>query len=264
MTAELRVTLLGNGVDARKAVAGLRKLLDVVTGLDTSGRDGPPTTWQFTHLGVGTVTAGVSVLAPPLSRSRADAEAVLSRALDGLVEAEEHEGIPRGWPLQVAADAGDLLKAAATDGLAVELRDNDRPVRAAHITRAARHHLQIGLERSYRDSIGSLVGQLDMVTVHGKLEARLWPERGGRPVLVRFDAEHLESIKDNLGRRVEASGWIRRDLGGRPIHLRLRNVEQLPTFEESPPLSDLIGLDPDFTGGQSAADYLREIRGEAR
>lgn len=33
---------------------------------------------------------------------------------------------------------------------------------------------------------------------------------------------------------------------------------------EPPPLTDLVGMDPDLTGGLSPDEYLRQIRGECR
>jgi hypothetical protein len=46
--------------------------------------------------------------------------------------------------------------------------------------------------------------------------------------------------------------------------LKLKELEQLADFDDSPPLWDLVGLDLNFTGGKTAVDYLREIRGETR
>lgn len=263
MSIELRVVLPGDRVDARKAAAELGQLLKVISSLEATTSDGGRSTWRFSHLGVGSVEAGIAVLAPRPGASEHDVESVLPQTLVGFREAEQHEGIPDGWTAELVTLACDLLKDIDPGGLDLELRENGRVVQAAHITDTARRHLEAGVEKEYRDSIGSLTGQLDTVTVHNKFEATLWPEQGGASVRMRFDADLVEVVKSHLGRRVEASGWIRRDQDGRVVQLKLRDLQGLPTFEESPPLTELVGLDPDFTGGLSAADYLREMRGEA-
>ena len=262
MSAELRVTFLGERLDARKALAGLNKLLQVVAvAEELTNQDGKRISWQFAHLGVGSVEAGIV----PLEVAREDdVEDTFARIVDGFAEAEEHEGLPAGWTVDLARCASELIAETDVDGLVLEMRRDGEAARRVSATRTARNHLDAGLRRGYRDSIGSLIGHLDSILVHDKFEARLWPDRGGPSVPVRFDSGLIEQVKDHLGARVEASGRIRRDGAGNVRSLKLRDLERLADLDDAPPLSDLIGLDPNLTEGKSAAEYLREIRGEAR
>lgn len=260
MGAELRVTFLGEHQDARKAVAALDKLLRVVTTADATRRkSGKPAAWRFSRLALGSVAAGI---APPSGDS--DAATLFDQIVAGFGEAEEREGIPAGWTSALARTARDLIDGAENHEVQLEALRDDQPVRSVRATIVARRHLDAGLTRGHRDSIGSVIGHLDSISVHDKNEARLWPERGGPPVLVRFSSDDLDCVKSYLGERVEASGRLRRDQAGQLVSVQLRTLERLPSIDDSPPLTELIGLDPDFTGGVSSAEYLREIRGEAR
>lgn len=117
------------------------------------------------------------------------------------------------------------------------MRRNGTAERTVRATRAARNHLDAGLREGYRDSIGSLIGHLDSILVHDKYEARLWPDHGGLAVRISFDAGMVEQVKEHLGARVEATGRIQRDGAGNVASLKLRDLERLADFEDSPPLS---------------------------
>ncbi len=263
--AELRVTFLGEHQDARKSVAALDQLLKVIGKAEelNTGQKGH-STWRFSHLALGSVAVGIELFKPPAEGGPDVDRFAFDRLVDGLAEAQEREGVPGGWSTDLAIRARDWIRDVGTEGIRIEIRRNGFPERSVTVTKVAQRHLDAGLERGWQDSIGSIIGALDTVSVHGKYEARLWPERGGLSVPVQFQPDQVELVKEHLGARVEATGWLRRDTAGRPVQLRLRDLERLRSFKDSPPLSGLIGLDPDFTGGKSAVEYLKEIRGEAR
>lgn len=102
-------------------------------------------------------------------------------------------------------------------------------------------------------SIGSAIGRLESVST-------LRAERTGELVEVVADAGQFARLVAALGRRVEIAGRLTRDADGRAIAVAMRDLEVLPAGR---PLTDLIGLDPDFTGGLTPEEYLEEIRGES-
>jgi len=93
--------------------------------------------------------------------------------------------------------------------------------------------------------------------------ASVWIEGTGRRVSIWFTEDQLELIKAGLHRRVVVSGRMLRNGAGDPVRLTLRSLEVLQGIDKAPPLTDLIGIDPGFTGGVSTVDYLREIHGAA-
>ncbi|MBN1172481.1 MAG: hypothetical protein JXA67_09945 [Micromonosporaceae bacterium] len=268
MGTELRVTLPGSGgsADARRALAVLDRVLIVLGRLEDATlpqREGPsePTRWAFTYLTLGSVQ---TVLAPSLPRrgaTTASLDQLMATTVEGFAVAEEHDGIPHRWDqatATAAVDLAQLLGLLPADGVELAILRDRQPVREVTITRRAGEHLREGLSIR-RVSIGAIIGRLDTISCHSGYTAGLWPVRGGRRVEVIFDKKHLEAVHQVWGHIVSVSGRIERDCEGRPLRIRLRHLERLP--ETAPPLAQLVGLDPNLTGGQDPDDYLEEIRG---
>ncbi|MDE3019283.1 MAG: hypothetical protein KGO52_08550 [Nitrospirota bacterium] len=56
---------------------------------------------------------------------------------------------------------------------------------------------------------GSVVGNLESVTIHKGNEFRIWEEVSGHPVRCRFSEELFETVKAALGRRVVVEGLVK-------------------------------------------------------
>ena len=111
-----------------------------------------------------------------------------------------------------------------------------------------------------RQSIGSAIGRLDNMSLPNRREAGLWLETAGVRVAVYFMGEQVEQIREFLGKRVEIAGRLTRDADGKLLTIQMRSLEILRD-EPGPALTDLVGLDPDLTGGESPQEHLRELRG---
>ncbi|MFU8849417.1 hypothetical protein ACNAW0_00255 [Micromonospora sp. SL1-18] len=271
MTTELRVTLPGpeGSADARRALAVLDRFLSLLGHLEDNALDkrasraDERSTWGITAVQLGSL---VTTLAPNRLKRGATTntlDRVAGAAVNGLAEAEEREGLPRGWDTKAAAMGAELahmLGLLAVDGMVVELLDRGRVVRDVTITRHAAEHLVAAL-KVRRQSIGSVIGRLDAISVHQRREAGLWHERTGERITVTFAAAQTDEISSALGHRVEIAGRITRDIDDRLISIKVRSLERLPDHGEGPPVTDLFGIDPDLTGGMDPTDYLGEIRG---
>ncbi|NBE80295.1 hypothetical protein [Micromonospora rubida] len=265
MTTELRVTLPGpeGSADARRSLGVLERFLALLGQLEDAvlQKDSPNdrTAWGITDVRLGSL---VTTLAPNRLASGASAitmKEVAGTAVTGLAEAEQHEGLPAGWTLKVANAAVELAKPLgllAADGLMVELLQEGSPARVIHVTRQVAENLSTAL-RVRRQSIGSVIGTLDAITLHGQRRAGLWHERTNRRIEVTFTATQMDQVRAALGQRVEVSGRLIRAIDDELLSVKLRDLEILP----SSPATDLIGLDPGFTNGADPVDYVREIRG---
>ena len=58
------------------------------------------------------------------------------------------------------------------------------------------------------NSLGSVIGTLDSVSVHRRKRADLWTTRGGRRVEVRFEAEQLNDVVSLLGQHVTSANCV--------------------------------------------------------
>lgn len=133
---------------------------------------------------------------------------------------------------------------------------DDRKVEVGKITieridelRSARYYSQ-----------GSVVGNLDSITVHLGNEFRVWEELLGRPVTCRFTKEKLEEVKKVLGKRVLVFGQVQANDKGQPTSINVEGIELYPEDSELPSIEEMSGLVDNLTGGLSLADYIEEIR----
>lgn len=110
------------------------------------------------------------------------------------------------------------------------------------------------------EAAGSIVGNLDSITVHRGSEFRVWEELEERPVTCRFTSELLEEVKNALGRRVLVYGNIRSNFRGQPTVISVQGFEYYPEDSELPTIEQMSGLIEDFTEGVSLGEYLADIR----
>ena len=143
----------------------------------------------------------------------------------------------------------------------LELLKEGRSCREVIVSPAAERHLTAGLRRR---SIGSAIGNLDSASLRHRREAGLRLERTGDWVPISFDAKDVDVVRNAWGRRVEVSGVLERDADHKLIRIKMQRLEILGDRGDSPPLTDLVGLDEDLTGGVEPSEYLREIRGDRR
>ena len=259
--SQLRVTLPGaeGSADASRALKVLTRVVELLETADRADAGQRPTTWGIADLRMGSV---VMTTAPTTAAPAEYVDRLFALIVDGLAEAEAREGIPDSWDPDVAergAELAHLLSADPRQALLVEALDGGTVVRRAVVTRAAERHLRQGISVS-ATSIGSVVGRLDSAS-YSRHEAGLKPEDGSARVAVRFSTEHVDIVREAWGKRVEVSGLLSHDSADRIVRVRMRRIDVLA--EEHPPLTDLVGLDPDFLGGMDPDDYLREIRGAA-
>lgn len=110
-------------------------------------------------------------------------------------------------------------------------------------------------------SVGSVTGSLDSITVHRGHEFRVWDEHSGKPVTCHFPKEMLTQVKDVLKSRVLVYGLIQRNAEGTPISIKVEGIEKLKAESELPTIQEMSGLVDDITDGKTIDEYLEGIRG---
>jgi hypothetical protein len=109
---------------------------------------------------------------------------------------------------------------------------------------------------------GSVIGRVVAINLHGRREATLYDDLDGARVVLSFGEQLVEQIRSALRRRVEALGDVTEDEEGRPLRVRLQQVELLPADEDMRPLAELVGLFPDLTHGQDSTEWIQGQRRE--
>jgi len=105
-------------------------------------------------------------------------------------------------------------------------------------------------------AIGSVTGTLDVISLHGPPKFQVYDDLSNRPVGCKFRAGELEQIKAALGRRVTVNGIVVRNATGQPIRVEDPEIRILL---DAPPLSQLVGIDPGFTGGMTLREYMEHV-----
>jgi hypothetical protein len=122
--------------------------------------------------------------------------------------------------------------------------------------------LETRTDRPQFKVIGSVSGTLESLTVHAKREASLYNDFDKRRVVVSFAEVDYPRVHAALRKRVEVHGVLQEDIAGRPLRIRLQDMEVLPQDDDLPTLSSLVGSMPDLTAGLSPDEHLERNRGE--
>lgn len=120
--------------------------------------------------------------------------------------------------------------------------------------------LETPVDRPQFKVIGSVSGTLESLTVHAKREASLYNDFDKRRVVVSFAEADYHRVHAALRKRVEIYGVLQEDSAGRPLRIRLQDMEVLPQDDDLPTLSSLVGSMPNLTGGLNPAEYLERNR----
>jgi len=110
------------------------------------------------------------------------------------------------------------------------------------------------------EEIGAVEGRIEAINIHNRSQFSVYDFVTGRGVQCSFPDTLLDEVKAILGHRAIVHGTVRTDAQGQPVSVRVERIERMRSREELPVISDLRGIDPDFTGGIDAAEYIRMIR----
>jgi hypothetical protein len=117
------------------------------------------------------------------------------------------------------------------------------------------------LLKARRRSLGSVEGRIETASIHGRARFIIYLTRTRKAVTCRLSTDALmESVSNVLGRRVLASGTVHYNARGEPLRVEVDHLRVMRSESELPGIDELAGSEPDFTGGQSTGDYIRELR----
>lgn len=269
MDAQLRIKLPGsegNG-NARRSLAIVGKLLHLLGQLEDeavrAGRGGRQrTTWAIRNVKLNSLDL---TLAPNRLGDDVTLDLIADIgdwAVDGFAVAEIEDVLPEHWTPAAGStgiDLGKDLGLLPSDGMELSYVVDGQVRHEVVVTRNTAEHLIAATKRKSTE-LGSVIGRLDTASTHSNLVAALWTDLHGERVEVRFAERDKEVIRAAWDKRVEVVGLITSNAWGRPTSIGMTGLEVLPTVEESPPLTDLIGADPDMTGDLTVEEHLERLR----
>ena len=119
--------------------------------------------------------------------------------------------------------------------------------------------------RAATTSLGSVGGWLDQISARraarGVITVGLYDPLTKRAVTGSLPMWMEDEAKGYWRHRVLAVGQVTRNERGQVVRISIERFEPLPESDEArAPVRELLGIDPDWLGGQSVDEYIREAR----
>ena len=109
---------------------------------------------------------------------------------------------------------------------------------------------------------GTFRGDLEYMNLHeSKNVMRLYPKVGPKIIYCHFPPDLKDKATASMGKRVEIVGIFKYRKGAPyPYKAEVKDIIPFPPDSELPSFYDLLGSNPNITGGLSSEEYLRKIR----
>ncbi|MDX6480370.1 MAG: hypothetical protein QOG85_880 [Gaiellaceae bacterium] len=253
-------------IELASFVGILTKANQILSGLDSAISERPrgALKWYVTGLSIGSAVAEITSK-PTTTEVDTErlAEMVGENFVGGLDVIENDAELPPYFSEQDLGRVKSIashLKRTASAGLDVaHLNGGDEPKRETTIRQDAAQKVVQILRPTFM-GIGSVAGQLEMISVHRTATFNVYDVVTHKAVSCRFDVAHLEAIKEALGKRVVVAGIIHRNAKGEPVRVDKPDLRVLPDDSELPTFAELIAQVPDLTGSLSVEEHVQRVR----
>lgn len=249
---DLKIEAPRNMVPAEAFADVVKGIVAILHHLQSAHPSKRQITWYITDLRMGSIEA--TMTAEDISTESFD---VGTEFVKGLQSAEEGRSLPEYFSLANVKRLTQLAKPLSIPGVEyiqarVSMNGTSVEARATKVIKTNLERLQMPRRRS----IGSITGVLDTISTRVPAKFQVLDPVSRRPVSCEFPEGQVESIKDALSHRVTVSGVIVRNVSGQPLRIEDGQFEIL---DAAPPLTNLIGIDPDYTNGLALPAYFEHI-----
>jgi hypothetical protein len=217
--------------------------------------------WKIVDLGIASADAVIEAAAPEDDLQLP--QLVGSSFVTGLQTIERGEMMPPYFSEIAVKRVGQISRKVGRGGVTgfeVEVRNgqtSDLALPRAELSGHAATAVAHLLAPKY-SAYGSVMGMLGQINVRRGLTFNVYDALTKRAVKCKFAEEEFENVKQALRRRVIVSGTVERNESGEPLRVNEPELVLLP--DDEIPTSEIRGIAPEFTGGVSAADYVRQLR----
>ena len=238
--------------DAIDALLGLLRELDRAFTQQAGGA-GQSTRWFIQRTATSDPT--IDLLAEPSTSDIDVVDRTITEALDSLgilQNSPSHPPFLTHAGLEHCQALGRLIQ---SDGLAQMVVSNNG--RKVTLTESLQIHVTELLGRR-EEVLGSVEGELEMVTLRGRRYFNVYNLATGRATRCYFDAYLIPTVKETLGKVVIVAGLIRSL--PHEENQEMTNISKLEVveFEDLPTPSDIRGIMPNLTEGKPSERYLKE------
>ncbi len=183
---------------------------------------------------------------------------VVSATMEGLDVLSRGQRQPRHFSESALLAARNLSKIAEAAGYRVSVVHQRQTVAVAGLSGTA----VADTTAEYFHSTGSVEGRLETASVRSRPYLRVYDAVHDRGVICYFSDPQMDQVRKGLGKRVIVSGDVKSDRLGNPESIRVSNIEVADDSPAPATPSELRGLWRGETEGQTAEQYLREVRGD--
>lgn len=240
----------------------LRMLKDYDRGLSSEqGELRSTLEWVVTGVGPGSVVLDVR---PESQVEGLDVGPDVVRAyVEGWARIEHDAATPPFLTDEAMRHARKLTKLMGNQGVSglAVVSVNGRGDERVDITPKAAVNIAQLLSPARRHAIGSVEGRVETVSIRGSPRCIIYHSRTKKAITcVSDDEDLLKQAAAALGRRILVRGVVYYNARGEPVKVAADGIRVLRERHELPTTADLAGSDPDFTGGVSAEEFLRQQR----
>lgn len=185
------------------------------------------------------------------------AREVLGATFNGLAQLER-EAIRPPFFTDIALREAERLVRPLSDGVG-EIRIS-RPDVDLVLTQRLGENVRTILDPK-GTQVTSVEGRLFRIHM-GRNQVGIYDARLKHAITCVYPPELFETVRDLLGKPVRVFGKARTDPKGRVERIEIRQIRPAPPAEGRKSLTDLFGIDPDFTGDMDSVQFVRAHRGE--
>ena len=252
----VRLTLMGvtEYVSLSAFLEAARDVRDILVALGpaVSPSEGAGLEWEITHSFLQSFHIEVACLTNPVVGM-----AVAETFIEGMGVIENRAERPARFDDYVLEKAKHLSNVGNREDVArIVVGSGAHDV---HISQHISANVDTLIGVRYEE-IGAVEGRIELVNIHRRNMCNVYEFTNGRRVECSFDAELLGEVVAALGKRVIVYGIVRTNARGEPVSVRAERIVQMRTGNDLPSIADLRGIDPDFTDGVDAVDYVRMMR----
>lgn len=254
-------------LEAQRVLAQMAELVKLLGLIEDAAvkavrTDADRSTWGFTRLALGSVTAAFAPIEPRGAATWETLERTPLTLVDGFAHADAATDLPDGWTeesARIGARIAHPLGLSADRAMVLRVLVDGKETRRVEVTH--RHSTNLSkAAKARRTSIGSVIGTLASVNTRRKT-AGLWTDLDDRLVRVRPPDEQIADIGRYIPQRVQVFGELTRNSAGQVLCVKAERIRLLD--RPSLRLVDSAGIARGWLGGEDSVAYLDRVGGWA-
>jgi hypothetical protein len=262
-TLRLHIEGPKEGISFASFVRLLNRSLYILRATDSAvtGRMSGVLDWVVVDLGSAEGLDAV-IRSKPRGRRVVDehtAQRIAASYVDALDIAERGEVLPPHLSDNALEHLVQLAKGLHRNGAEALRTTHVEEEQAATVSPTTAENVE-RLRKPRSRAIGSIIGRLEVISVHYPPQYHVYDEVTKRPVRCAFADEDLTAVTAALAERVMVAGIIHRNAKGQPLRVEQPRLALMLADADLPSTSDLVGVAPDLTDQRSTEEHLRRLR----